>query len=286
MKESSLHSGNPLRGRYDFNELLKVSPELKGFLKENPKGDDTIDFSDRSAVLSLNRALLKYYYGIENWNIPEGYLCPPVPGRADYIHYISDLIQHDHSVKVLDIGTGANCIYPIIGTQSYNWDFRATDIDPKAIKSAKSIVDSNENLKNRIEIVLQENKSNIFKGIIKPDDNFDITMCNPPFYASLKEAEDSNRRKVKNLGISESRNFGGQQTELWCPGGEMFFLKKMIKESSLFADQVTWFTSLVSKNENIRPLRRLVRKAGAKRVKVIEMSQGNKVSRLIAWSYK
>lgn len=290
--KSPLHVNNPHRGRYNFKELTKESPGLKEFIKSNPMGDDTIEFSDNSAVLSLNKALLKFYYGIEYWNIPAGFLCPPIPGRADYIHYVADLINRDGDEKnILDIGTGANLIYSIIGSRSFKWKFRATDIDPESIENAKDIVNNNDNLKDNIDIVLQENRSNIFRGIIKDNDYFDLTICNPPFHASLKEAQDSNARKIKNLNktrsekIDESLNFGGQKAELWCPGGEMFFIKKMIKESIEFQNQVFWFTTLVSKNDNVRPLKRIVRKAGAKRVKIIEMSQGQKISRILAWSF-
>lgn len=289
---SLLHPKNPHRGRYNFKELIIATPELVNYLRENPKGDSTIDFADSSAVLCLNRALLKHYYNIGQWNIPKGYLCPPIPGRADYIHYISDLIdRHSTEVNVLDIGTGANCIYPIIGSQTYHWTFTASDIDEVSIKNADSIIESNIELRDKIRTILQKEKGSIFKGIIKEGDYYDLTMCNPPFHGSQKEAEDSNRRKVKNLNkkahrdIKESLNFGGQMAELWCPGGEIFFLKKMIKESQLFKYQVKWFTTLVSKSDNVRPLRRQINKTGANKVKVIEMRQGHKISRILAWSY-
>ncbi|MGL1893899.1 MAG: 23S rRNA (adenine(1618)-N(6))-methyltransferase RlmF [Spirochaetaceae bacterium] len=290
--KSVLHHNNPHEGRYNFTELLIASPDLKEYIKPNPAGDDTIDFSDSKAVLLLNKALLKHFYNIDYWEIPQGFLCPPIPGRADYIHYAADLFRDGkRDLKVLDIGTGANCIYPIIGSQSYNWDFVATDIDKNSIANAKKIVESNQNLKDKVEIVLQENRSVIFTGIIKEGDYFDLTVCNPPFHASEREAIESNRKKIANLNrhrtvqSPDNLNFGGQKAELWCPGGEMFFLKKLIKESAKFKDQVTWFTSLVSKNENVRPLRHYIRKQGATRVKIKEMSQGSKISRLIAWTF-
>ncbi len=292
-KKPLLHQKNPHVGRYNFDQLIKGTPELAKYIKPNPMGDNTIDFSDSNSVLLLNKALLKQFYLIDYWDIPKGYLCPPIPGRADYIHYAADLIDRAENAKVLDIGTGANCIYPIIGLSSYNWVFRATDIDQEALNNAQKIVKLNKKLTEKIEVVKQENKSFIFKGIIKDDDYFDITMCNPPFHASEKEAIESNRRKIENLNKHRSvkqpmdkSNFGGKKAELWCPGGEMFFIKKMIKESTLFADQVTWFTSLVSKSENVRTLRYFIRKHGATKVKVKEMTQGSKVSRMIAWTFK
>lgn len=311
-----LHARNPHQGRYDLNVLSDTSPELKVYLRPNPKGDQTIDFSDDQAVLCLNKALLAHYYHVEHWQIPAGYLCPPIPGRADYIHYLADLLAESNragnkdnsyptgkKIRVLDIGTGANCIYPIIGSQSYRWQFVGSDTDALAIKTASLIVQSNPCLTKRIKLVHQKDTESIFKGVIKPQDRFDLSMCNPPFHASMEEAQAGSQRKWQNLnkdktvmnsGLADKHgsnkkppklNFGGQQSELWCPGGELAFLERMAKESVGFADQVCWFTSLVSKKENIKPLTQALNRVGVQQCKVINMSQGQKVSRLIAWSF-
>ena len=306
---SRLHPRNPHQGRYDLNALVELCPELKAHLKLNPRGEQTVDFSNEQAVRLLNQALLAQHYQVAHWNIPEGYLCPPIPGRADYIHYAADLlIGKKNSAKVLDIGTGANCIYPIIGCRSYGWKFVASDIDPIAVATAKLIVESNPVLKNKIKLVEQKQKQSIFNGVIGANDLFDLTLCNPPFHASLAEANAGTERKQKNLSKNKAknkshhnshhsskvqaatdhtkgRNFGGQKAELWCDGGEIAFLKRMINESQGFAQQVMWFTSLVSKSDNIDPLKKLLNQVGAKQVKVVSMSQGQKVSRLIAWNF-
>ena len=59
----------------------------------------------------------------------------------------------------------------------------------------------------------------------------------------------------------------------------------MVTESVLFKSQVCWFTCLLSKKENIKPIKQLLATQRVSNVKVIEMSQGHKVSRFIAWSY-
>ena len=295
---SLLHPRNPHQGRYDLNALILVCPELKAHLKLNPKGEQTVDFSNEDAVRLLNQALLAHHYQVQHWNIPQGYLCPPIPGRADYIHYAADLlIGKKNNAKVLDIGTGANCIYPIIGCRSYGWKFVASDIDPIAVNTAKLIIDSNPVLKNKIKVVQQNNSKALFANIIGPNDLFDLTLCNPPFHASLAEANAGTERKQKNLSKhrakkgksiiedTKGRNFGGQKAELWCEGGEITFLKRMVNESQNYGEQVMWFTSLVSKSENVVPLKKLLKQIGAKQVKVVNMSQGQKVSRLIAWSF-
>jgi 23S rRNA (adenine1618-N6)-methyltransferase len=300
-KTASLHPRNSHQGRYDFEKLCTSCPELAPFLVNNPSGGTTIDFSDSQAVLYLNKALLAHHYQISNWQIPDGYLCPPIPGRADYIHHIADLLTSadnpevptGKNVNVLDIGTGANCIYPIIGSRSYGWKFVATDIDPIAVNVAEVIVQSNPQLNDLVKLRLQQDENAIFDGIIGTDDYFDLTMCNPPFHASVAEAQAANQRKRINLNkkkkkSSESgnlRNFGGQNKELWCADGEMGFLTRMINESARYSRQVSWFTSLVSKGENLPQLKKQLTRAGAEKIKIVAMSQGQKTSRLLAWNF-
>ncbi len=112
-------------------------------------------------------------------------------------------------------------------------------------------------------------------------------MCNPPFHASMDAAAKGTQRKWKNLGKGDSNklNFGGQNAELWCPGGELQFIANMIDESTAFADQCLWFTTLVSKKDNLKPLYKLLNKAKVAEVKTVDMAQGQKTSRFIAWSF-
>src|SRR6187402_3304113 len=116
-----LHQRNRFRDGYEFERLVAVSPRLAEFVAPNAYGDVSIDYANPEAVKALNQALLKDAYGIENWDVPPGYLCPPIPGRSDYLHYLADLPGigdgRKSRVDVLDIGTGANCIYPLIGVR-------------------------------------------------------------------------------------------------------------------------------------------------------------------------
>jgi len=291
----TFHPRNLHNQRYNFNKLIEVLPELEKYVKENRFNDLSIDFSNQEAVLSLNKALLKYYYKI-NWEIPKKYLCPPIPGRVDYIHYLADLlgesnngkIPKGNSVKGLDIGVGANCIYPLVGYKSYGWEFVGSDIEEVSIKNSKNIIELN-NLNENIEIRQQSSRENIFKNIIRKDDRFDFTMCNPPFHSSKKEAREGSLRKIKNLSKGKSKkitlNFGGQHNELWCRGGELEFIKKMIYESVEFKSEVLWFTTLVSKKENLDAIYKELEKLNIQEYKAIQMKQGNKLTRVVAWSF-
>ena len=294
--KKGLHSKNPLRFRYDFEELIKGTPELGEYYGLNKYGVKSIDFSNPDAVKALNKALLRHHYQIEWWDIPRGYLCPPVPGRADYLHHVADLLKESNNrklpdgttINVLDTGTGANCIYPIIGHQTFKWNFVASEIDPIAIKCARQIVKSNK-LTQAVQIRTQEVITNIFHGIIEPTDKFDLTVCNPPFFGSIEEAGATNKRKLKNLGIKESSNealnFGGQNTEFWTKGGEKTFIQKMIKQSASFGKQCFWFTTLVSKKRNLPYLQKRLEQAEAQNVKVINIGQGQKTSQILCWTF-
>jgi 23S rRNA (adenine1618-N6)-methyltransferase len=292
-----LHPRNKHRARYDFKELTKTSLELEPFVQLNKFNDESIDFSNPTAVIMLNKALLKHFYDIEYWDIPEGYLCPPIPGRADYVHNAADLLQSynygkiptGEKIKCLDIGVGANCVYPIIGIKEYDWSFVGAEIDRDAIKNATKIIELNSILQNRLDLRFQNNSKDCFYGILKKDELIDVVICNPPFNASLKEAESKTLQKLNNLNqqkVTEAvLNFGGQNNELWCDGGEEKFVRDMIRESEKFASSCFWFTCLISKKSNLKTAYRTLERFKALDVKTIPMGQGNKSSRIIAWTF-
>ena len=297
IEKSTLHPKNKHRNRYCFEELYSKTPELKSFVFINEHDIETIDFSNPEAVKFLNKALLKTYYGIIDWDLPKDYLCPPIPGRADAIHYIADLLAESNrgiiptgnQIMGLDIGVGANCIYPILGNAIYDWSFVATDIDTTAIENCISIIEKNTHLIEVISLQQQLNSRFIFKDIIQPEDKFAFTICNPPFHTSKEEAAKSSSRKVTNLTNQKTTNpilnFGGQNNELWCEGGELAFITQMIYESVKYPFQCYWFTTLVSKKDHLKSIYKTLSKVDAAVVKTIEMSQGQKISRLVAWTF-
>lgn len=293
--KEGLHPRNRFRGRYDFQQLIVSSPALAAFVESNAHGDDSIDYANPAAVKALNQALLRQAYKLENWDLPPGYLCPPIPGRSDYLHHVADLlgagdgIPRGKSVAVLDIGTGANCIYPLIGASEYGWRFVGAEVDPVACRWAKKLAASNPAVASLIECRLQASPMECFKGVIKPGEAFDLVVCNPPFHTSAAEAAAGTRRKLQNLAGRKPKetvlNFGGKDGELWCEGGELAFVRRMIKQSAELPNICLWFTSLVSKSAHLPGLQRALRNACAAEVRVIEMEHGQKKSRVLAWTY-
>ncbi|MDO5969550.1 23S rRNA (adenine(1618)-N(6))-methyltransferase RlmF [Flavivirga aquimarina] len=286
----NFHQKNKHKSGYDLDALCHSYPDLKVFVFENKYQTKTINFANPEAVKALNTALLFAHYDIKFWEFPDTNLCPPVPGRVDYIHHLSDLLKqsgiHDN-INVLDIGTGASCIYPILGHAEYNWNFVGADIDKKSLQYAQEIISKNK-LDKSIELRHQTNSSNILKDILKESDSFSAAICNPPFYKSETEALEATTQKLKGLNksrVDAVRNFSGTCNELWYKGGEKAFIHNYLYESSLFKDQCLWFTTLVSKKDLVRGIQVSLKKLGATEIKIINTGQGNKISRIIVWTF-
>jgi 23S rRNA (adenine1618-N6)-methyltransferase len=300
VEKPSLHPRNRHRGQYDFAQLTAGGEELARFVTTNRFGNRSIDFADPAAVKALNQAILQTQYGVKGWDLPPEYLCPPIPGRADYLHHLADLlascnggtIPRGPKVCAFDLGVGASAIYPLIGRHEYGWRFVASDCDPAALASAQRIVRANPGLETSINLRRQRAPLQVFKGVVEQDETFDVCLSNPPFHASAAEAMAGTRRKWHNLGKPSAarsdaplRNFGGQESELWCPGGEIGFITRMITESTGMKGLCLWFTTLVSKETSLPPIIRALRAAHVRERRVIEMTHGQKRSRIVAWTY-
>jgi 23S rRNA (adenine1618-N6)-methyltransferase len=295
--KAPLHPRNKHQGSYDFPVLTQGSPALAAFVSRNKYGTDTIDFSSPAAVKALNQALLKHFYGIGTWDIPAGYLCPPIPGRADYVHYLADLLAASNGGTIpkgpgltgLDVGVGANCIYPILGHQEYGWNFVGSDTDAKAVQLARQLVVANDSLRGHIDLRVQDEAESMLKGIMRPGEVFDFVMCNPPFHTSAAEAAGQNQRKRHGLGHHNSRqpalNFGGQPGELWYPGGEERFVRQLVKESATRPTVAFWYTALISKQTTVPGIHKELSWTAATEVQTIDMTQGQKSSRFVAWTF-
>ena len=298
--KAGLHPRNRHPGQYDFAALVAASPALGRFVTTNRFGNRSIDFAKPAAVKALNQAILLTQYDIRQWEVPPQYLCPPIPGRADYIHHLADLlatanggtIPRGPMICAFDVGVGASAIYPLIGYREYGWRFVGSESDPAAMTSAQRIVRANPGLDKFITLRRQKVPLQLFAGVVKEDEHFDVAMSNPPFHASAAEAMKGTRRKWNNLGKPEAAgrgapllNFGGQESELWCEGGEVGFISRMISESTQVPGLCLWFTSLVSKEASLPLIVRVLQAAHVRERRVIEMTHGQKRTRIIAWTF-
>ncbi len=290
-----MHPQNPYQDRYDLKRLAKQHTALQQHIVLNPSGENSIDFSDSNAVYALNKAILLADFKLTAYELPTGYLIPPIPGRLDYLLHVRDLLSElfnrgaDAKLRGLDIGTGANGIYGILGAQHFNWTMVGTDCDAKAVAIARANMQHTKSLQDKVEIRHQETKGFLFKTMIHRNERFDFTVCNPPFHASREDAVKGSLRKLKNLGNTNQKelslNFEGQANELWCNGGEALFIKRLIKESVLFKDQVRVFTSLVARAEHLPKIEKQLKKAQAS-YRIVPMSQGHKKGRYVMWWFE
>lgn len=295
-----LHPRNRHAHGYDFTALAAAVPALSRFLTTTPDGHLSVDFANAQAVTALNRALLEADYGVRDWTLPPGSLCPPIPGRADLIHTLADLLASDQQGQIprgekiwaLDIGTGASAIYPIIGHREYGWRFVGVDIDRESLSNVERIITANPGLKSALRLRHQPVHDHIFLGTLRRGEYFDLTLCNPPFHASPAEAETAAQRKWKQLGKGENSsqrtplNFGGQRFELWYPGGERAFLGRMIEQSATIAKRCLWFTSLVANERNLKPLEAQLQRYHPTDIRILPLRQGQKQSRILAWTFQ
>ncbi len=280
-----------------MDSLQSFYPALSEFAISNKYGLPSIDFSNPKSVKALNKALLLEAYDIDFWDFPNENLTPPIPGRSDYIHYMADVLKKNNGnelpvgdkITCLDIGVGASCIYPIIGVMEYNWNFIGSEVDTRSMKSAKNIANSNQSLKGKIEFRMQSKPADAFHGLIGKEEKIDLTICNPPFHSSKEEAVKGTRRKVKNLSgksvKSPELNFAGISAELICDGGEHKFIHNMIRESEKFSNNCLWFSTLVSKQSNLKGIENALKEFKAKEVVIIPMGTGNKSTRIVAWTF-
>lgn len=292
--KTSLHPQNPFAAPYPLAELVQLQPALAAYLKTTPDGRETLNFAEPAAVTLLNTALLQWQFGLVHYHVPPGYLCPAVPGRLDYLLYLQDLLTASFqgrkvpaaAVQLLDIGCGANLIYSILAAKALRWQAIGSDIDAKALQNAATLIEQN-GLQRQLSLRQQANPQAIFHGVIQKGDYLDLTLCNPPFHDSPDAAAAGSARKQRNLGLDSAAplNFAGQANELWCEGGEPAFLRRLLAESKDFAHQVYWFSTLVSKQQHLAKLQQQLQQLEATQVQVIEMSQGNKQSRILAWSF-
>ena len=278
-----MHPKNRYAGPHNFTALATQEPALTAHLRQTPDGRTSLNFAAPQAVYLLNRTLLKRDYGLEHWDLPEGSLTPAIPGRLDYVHLLADLVPR--AERILDIGTGASLIYPILGTREYGWHYVATEVNPKSLRVARAIVAFNPGLR-RVEVRQQPDPHKIFAGVIRPGEYYDATMCNPPFFSDRPAAAAAASAKWKKLGRQDrGLTFGGTDEELHTPGGEARFLRTMIGESVDYREQVTWFTTLVSKKGYLRAAEDQLVRQGATTVRVLSLAQGNKRMRVLAWKY-
>jgi 23S rRNA (adenine1618-N6)-methyltransferase len=273
MHKNNKYFSNPPK----FDHLAKIYPNFSKFVYKNKFGGYSINWKDKMALKELNKALLDYDFDIHYWDIPDGFLIPSIPSRCNYIHWISDLIAPFciENVQGMDIGTGANLIYPILGHQIYGWSFIGTDINNESLQVSQKIIREN-NLETSIQVKLQPSEDKIFENIVDEKDFFHFCMSNPPYFSIEDEIKQDNPHT----------DFDYNEKEAYCSGGEFGFICKIIKESHKYKNNFIWFTTLVGRKFNLDKIENILKEIkGLKEIKKTTFYQGKQARWGIAWTF-
>ncbi|KAJ3323915.1 Methyltransferase-like protein 16 [Boothiomyces sp. JEL0866] len=260
-----MHPKNPLE-KVDYSELAIAFPPLSQHLKNGR----IKDFRDPKAIRDVNIAILLKFYKIRI-EIPLDKLIPIIPNRLDYILHVADLFNEKRGLKGVDIGTGASCVYPLLGATVFNWEFLALDIDQDSLEYAQENVTRN-NLDPLIKVQLNSSTKIIPKG------TFDFLMCNPPFYKDDLHIHESKKVKLQN----PSGECTGSRTEMITEGGEFKFVKRMIKESK--RRDIKWFTSLIGIKQDALNLQQYLNEKSIEN-RLDSYRQGKTVRWIISWTF-
>jgi len=288
--DSRMHPRNRyFRRKPDFAALAAQFADFAAIVVTDSRGRVHVDWKDPACSVALTRALLRADYGLK-WELPRGFLCPPVPQRVNYVHWIEDLlagtietaIKSAHAVRIpdeatgLDVGVGASAIYPLLALSLHpNWKMIGTDINEEALRSARANVESN-GLQAKIRLELVGSDSVLLETVRKQSDVIDFCMCNPPFFAAEEDA-----RKA-----SHYRSCDAKVQELVTPGGEQAFVSRMIADSQVLRHRVRWYTTMVGHKSSLTAAMAEIKSCGASLVRSTTFFQGKTIRWAVAWSFE
>ncbi|XP_041052913.1 RNA N6-adenosine-methyltransferase mettl16 isoform X2 [Carcharodon carcharias] len=283
----SMHPRNRYKDKPpDFTYLASRYTEFQQHVHTSLTGKVSLNFKDPEAVRALTCTLLKEDFGL-TIDIPLERLIPTVPLRLNYIHWVEDLIGSDtvksKLIRGIDIGTGASCIYPLLGATMNGWFFLATEVDDMCFNYAKKNVEQN-NLSDLIKVVKVPQKTLLMDALKEESEIvYDFCMCNPPFFANQLEAKGVNSRNPSRPPPS-SVNTGGI-TEIMAEGGELEFVKRIIHDSLQLKKRLRWYSCMLGKKCSLAPLKEELRQQEVPKVTHTEFCQGRTMRWALAWSF-
>ncbi|KAI1716212.1 methyltransferase small domain-containing protein [Ditylenchus destructor] len=271
----------------NFKDLAKKYSFLKDKCYLGVGGKVCVDFKNPKAVTALSRALLLEYFGL-SVQFPEDSLVPRIPQRLNYILLIEDLLRDNNlnndSVCGIDIGTGASCIFPLLGAKQCEWNFVATELDEISLNCARENA-VNNGLSRKI-ILVSVGAETIFEKVMEefPERVFEFCMCNPPFF----DPEEGDQRFLSSPDVNTMRNRFtedgklaprsatlAKHNEVFVRGGEVAFVTRIINESYRFKDRIRIFTTMIGRRSSISPLQKMLTSSDLNvSVSVYALSQG------------
>ncbi|WWD17985.1 hypothetical protein CI109_102431 [Kwoniella shandongensis] len=283
-----MHNQNPyLSKKPDFARLASRYTEFAPYVTVGEDGHVSLDFQDPAALRALTRCLLK-----EDWDLDvdlrEDRICPTLTNRLDYLLHVLDLepflplTSTSKPLRILDIGTGAVAIYPLLLHRLRpSCEVIATEIDDTSYVHALSVFETNNIPSSSISIQKSPAPDPIFFPLLHSDDSFDVTICNPPFFGSEEEMRHGQELKAQGSHAAPTAAIN----ELITPGGEVAFIGKMIEESLRTGTRCEWYTSLIGKFSSLAPLIDLLRKHKIDNYLLKSIKQAKTTRWILGWSH-
>ena len=292
-QEGGMHPKNRYRyERPDFRRFVEICPEFRQYTTTSSTEDGhvSVDFRNWDACRELVRLQFQEDFGI-SWTIPKPHLVPPIANRLNYLCFIHDLIslwspepknRASYEYKVLDIGCGANLVYPLLGAVYFGWSFVGCDVNTDALRIAATNRDANPSISPCIilkKVASQPCQGNngtrgIIGSCLDDDDTFDACVCNPPFFSNFSD-----------MGQNPLTNYGGTSMEMVYPGGEESFVIEMIQDSAQHKHSIAWFSTMVGKKQTLKHAKKLLYSLGNTCIRTHELVQGTTHRWVISWSF-
>jgi 23S rRNA (adenine1618-N6)-methyltransferase len=236
--------------------------------------------------------LLKADFGLTIL-LPDDRLCPPVPVRWNYVHWIQELLdttsedygEHfdpEREVIGLDIGVGASSIYPLLACATRSgWRMAGTDIDKHSFGYARQNVEAN-GFGNRIRLALSPHDGPLIPLDKMGMEEIDFVMTNPPFYTSHEDMKASYTGK----SAPPSAVCTGSENEMICPGGDVGFVTRIFEESLKLRERVEWYTAMLGKMSSLQQIVMKLKEANIGNFAVTALTAGHRTKRwAVAWSF-
>lgn len=296
---------------FDFKELAKNHQDLVPFFEKAEESTilKTKPYKSFKFTNESNNLLFKYImldeFDIDVLDLHLDHLCPVIPSRIQYLCIIKeildecDLVSEEVKIRGIDVGTGYYGIYSLLAHRLFGWEMLALDIDQKSIDNFDKIIKKNRFKDHELRAL----QSNFFSNLSESEEGiFHFTVCNPPFYDSREELEESFYQKgMKNqthrLATGSSSELiystleAGEESSGDESQGELGFIEKLIQESKRLEHKVIWFSTLISKRKNVQRLTDYLtegtNKAKTNNFLVRDFVSGGNTRRwVLIWSYQ
>ncbi|GBM64651.1 U6 small nuclear RNA (adenine-(43)-N(6))-methyltransferase [Araneus ventricosus] len=143
----------------------------------------------------------------------------------------------------------------------------------------QTLVGAVDNITTPIKVAMVNKGTVLQDAMVENVENFDFCVCNPPFF----ENKDDMRKKSPRM--REKLELFAKKDEIFSDGGEVSFVKQLLKDSLMLKDRISLYSSMFGKKKSfLEILKELQSVEGISYTKT-EFCQGNTIRWGIAWTF-